>query len=49
MVAKALSGKFGLYDCPAGRVEAVEDTIWLTDNDGVAMLDFDENLDETDA
>jgi len=49
MVAKALSGKFGLYDCPAGRVEAVEDTLWLTDNDGVAMLDFDENLDETDA
>ena len=27
MVAKALSGEFGAYDCPAGMVEAQDETI----------------------
>merc|ERR1711963_760827 len=31
MVAKALSGNFGPYDCPAGMVEAQGQTLWFTD------------------
>ena len=39
MVAKALSGEFGAYDCPAGMVEGREDTFWFTDEEGVAEFD----------
>jgi len=39
MVAKALSGDFGMYDCPAGMVDAVEQTLWFTTQD--ALTDFD--------
>eukprot|EP00967_Tisochrysis_lutea_P154398 scaffold306512_cov35-Tisochrysis_lutea.AAC.3 len=50
MVAKALSGNFGRYDCPAGMVEAMEETLWFTDKEGIAMFDefaeFDEEEDE---
>lgn len=42
MVAKALSGKFGMFDCPAGMVEAAENTLWFTDSEGVAKLDFED-------
>jgi 6-phosphogluconolactonase len=47
MVAKALSGNFGPYDCPAGMVEAAEDTLWFTDTEGIAEFDSaDESDDE---
>ena len=46
MVAKALSGEFGPFDCPAGMVEAAEDTLWFTDKEGVA--DFEEMDTEED-
>lgn len=39
MVKKALSGEFGAYDCPAGMVEAQDETIWFTDVEGVAEFD----------
>ena len=42
MVAKALSGEFGPYDCPAGLVEAKEDTLWFTDKEGIAEFDESE-------
>jgi len=46
MVAKALSGEFGSYDCPAGMVEGREETLWFTDKEGVAefeAMDMDED------
>lgn len=54
MVAKALSGEFGQFDCPAGMVDAVEETYWFTDKEGVAEFekmdtmyeDDDESVDE---
>lgn len=49
MVAKALSGEFGLYDCPAGMVEAQEETLWFTDKDGITeyeALDAVEDVEE---
>ena len=42
MVAKALSGEFGEYDCPAGMVDAKVDTLWFTDSEGIAEFDVDE-------
>ena len=47
MVASALSGSFGPYDCPAGMVEAAEDTLWFTDEAGIAEydMDFDDDVD----
>ena len=39
MVATALSGEFEAYDCPAGMVEAVEDTFWFTDKEGIAEFE----------
>jgi len=39
MVSKALSGEYGAFDCPAAMVDAVEDTLWFTDEAGLA--DFD--------
>ena len=42
MVATALSGEFGAYDCPAGMVEAAEDTLWFTDKEGIAEFDAQE-------
>ena len=46
MVSKALSGEFGPYDCPAGMVEAQDDTIWFTDKDGVAEFDAEGVIDD---
>jgi len=46
MVAKALSGNFGPYDCPAGMVEAQGQTLWFTDADGIA--EFDEQVEDDD-
>merc|ERR1719424_2313037 len=46
MVAKALSGEFGQYDCPAGMVEAQDETIWFTDVDGLGKFDADAAVDE---
>ena len=44
MVAKALSGEFEPNDCPAGMVEAREQTLWFTDKEGIAV--FDAGLEE---
>ena len=47
MVAKALSGEFGPYDCPAGMVEAQDETLWFTDKESVATFDAEgEVIDE---
>lgn len=48
MVATALSGDFGPYDCPAGMVEAAEETLWFTDQEGIKEFDADEYEDEGD-
>jgi len=47
MVATALSGEFGPFDCPAGMVEAAEDTLWFTDKEGVAEFEQLEDMEET--
>ena len=39
MVAKALAGNFGPFDCPAGLVEAEEETLWFTDKESIAVSD----------
>ena len=39
MVAKALAGNFGPFDCPAGLVEAEEETLWFTDKESIAVFD----------
>lgn len=51
MVAQALSGNFGPYECPAGMVGAQEETLWFTDKDSIAefeeiaeALDGDEDV-----
>ena len=44
MVASALSGEFGPYDCPAGMVDAAEDTVWFVDSESIA--DFDASGDD---
>jgi len=52
MVAKALSGEYGKFDCPAAMVDAVEDTLWFTDAEGLAefdAMDDDEEEEDTDA
>jgi len=36
MVAKALSGDFGKFDCPAALVEGEEGTFWFTDKESIA-------------
>jgi len=51
MVAKALSGSFGLYDCPAGMVDAQDTTFWFTDKEGIADFkpeEFDDDDDDDD-
>ena len=48
MVATALSGEFEAYDCPAGMVEAVEDTFWFTDKEGIAEFEAAEAIEEED-
>lgn len=49
MVAKALSGNFGQYDCPAGMVEAQEETLWFTDKEGLSEFDeFADAVEEED-
>jgi len=48
MVMKALSGDFGATDCPAGMVEAREQTLWFTDKEGIAVFDEEAELDEVD-
>mmetsp|Transcript_14458 Transcript_14458/g.45155 ORF Transcript_14458/g.45155 Transcript_14458/m.45155 type:complete len:277 (-) Transcript_14458:139-969(-) len=37
MVARAVSGEFGPYDCPAGMVRA-RSTVWFVDSDSVALV-----------
>jgi 6-phosphogluconolactonase len=44
MVATALSGEFGPFDCPAGMVEAAGETLWFTDEGGISK--FDEDIDD---
>ena len=44
MVAKALSGEFGAFDCPAGMVEAAGETIWFTNEGGISK--FDEEIED---
>jgi len=46
MVAKALAGEFGPYDCPAGMAEGVDDTLWFTDTEGIK--EFEDSQDEED-
>lgn len=41
MVTKALSGEFGAYDCPAGMVEAQEETLWFVDTESIAEFEGD--------
>lgn len=48
MVAKALSGNFGDYDCPAGMVDAKEETIWFVDQDSIAEFDEMQEVDDFD-
>jgi len=48
MVAKALSGEFGAYDCPAGMVEAAGETIWFTNEGGISKFDEDIEDEEED-
>lgn len=36
MVAKALSGKFDPFDCPAGLVNCAGMTQWIVDADSIA-------------
>jgi len=46
MVQKALSGEFDMFDCPAGMVEAEEETIWFTDQESISK--FDEDIEDAD-
>jgi len=46
MVATALSGEFGQFDCPAGMVEAAGETMWFTDEGGISKFDEDIEDDE---
>lgn len=47
MVSKALSGEYGAFDCPAAMVDAVEDTLWFTDEAGLADFDaMDDDAEE---
>lgn len=46
MVATALSGEFGAFDCPAGMVEAAGETLWFTDEGGISKFDEDIEDDE---
>jgi len=46
MVATALSGEFGPFDCPAGMVEGQEETLWFTDSGGISK--FDEEIEDED-
>lgn len=39
MVAQALAGNFGPFDCPAGMVEAQEETLWFVDKESIAEFD----------
>lgn len=39
MVAKALSGDFGRFDCPAGMVEGLDQTLWFTTQDALEKFD----------
>jgi len=42
MVATALSGDFGPFDCPAGMVEAKDTTLWFVDTESVKEFDESE-------
>jgi len=46
MVATALSGEFGPFECPAGRVEAADTTLWFTDEEGIA--EFEKTMGDLD-
>mmetsp|Transcript_30462 Transcript_30462/g.98189 ORF Transcript_30462/g.98189 Transcript_30462/m.98189 type:complete len:301 (-) Transcript_30462:296-1198(-) len=45
MVARALSGNYGDWDCPAGMVDA-EETIWFCDEDSIAQFNEMESEEE---
>ncbi|KAL1498454.1 hypothetical protein AB1Y20_013779 [Prymnesium parvum] len=47
MVAKALSGDFDRFDCPVGLVEAVDQTLWFTDTESIAVFD-EQDMEEVD-
>ena len=49
MVATALSGEFGAYDCPAGMVEAAGETLWFTDTGSISAFDADIEDEEAEA
>jgi len=42
MVCRALSGKYGDWDCPAGMVDAAGETIWFCDEDSIAKFNDEE-------
>ncbi|KAJ8609688.1 hypothetical protein CTAYLR_009389 [Chrysophaeum taylorii] len=47
MVAKALSGEFGDWDCPAALVDCREETYWFVDEDSIADFnDIEEDLED---
>jgi len=48
MVAKALAGNFGPFDCPAGLVEAEEETLWFTDKESIAVFDEFADIEDED-
>jgi len=48
MVAKALGGEFGPYECPAGTVEAAQATLWFTDAQSMADYELDGEEDDDD-
>mmetsp|Transcript_31095 Transcript_31095/g.109436 ORF Transcript_31095/g.109436 Transcript_31095/m.109436 type:complete len:103 (-) Transcript_31095:237-545(-) len=49
MVCAALSGEFGPFDCPAGMVEAQDETLWFCDTASIADFeDYDQGDEEDD-
>lgn len=38
----------GRYDCPAGMVEAAEDTLWFTDKEGIAAFDEENSVQDAE-
>ena len=49
MVAKALSGEYAAFDCPAGMVDARVETLWFTDSEGLSEFDAEYEEEEADA
>merc|ERR1719491_2423017 len=46
MVAKALNGDFGPFDCPAALVEAQDNTLWFVDEESSKDVNVDEDEDD---